>query len=96
MNGNFRVLNITRGFSIKYKHALKGIKECACTWVEYGVSVRDLTLAESIAARNEQARLAEPLPFAELPGLVFELRKGERTSNSLVWKAALFVGEKAA
>lgn len=36
------------------------------------MTVRDLTLAEAIAARNHQASLREPLPFAELPGLLYE------------------------
>lgn len=40
-------------------------------WVEYGVSVRSLTLPESIAARNDQASRREPLPFAEIPGIKF-------------------------
>ena len=71
MSNNKRILNVTRGFTLKHKQALKAVDECACTWVEFGVSIRDLTLAESIAARNEQARLAEPLPFAEIPGLIF-------------------------
>lgn len=72
MSGNTRVLNVTRGYSIKHKAALKAVENCACVWVEFGVSVRDLTLAESIAARNEQAARREPLAFAELPGVVFE------------------------
>lgn len=45
--------------------------ECACEWVEFGVSVRDLTLAESIKMRNEQSADREPLAYAEIPGLVF-------------------------
>lgn len=40
--------------------------------MEVGVSVRDLSLAESIAVRNEQAKLREPLVYAEIPGLVFD------------------------
>jgi len=72
VSGNTRVLNITRGYSIKHKAALKAVENCACAWVEFGVSVCDLTLAESIAARNEQAARREPLAFAELPGVVFE------------------------
>ena len=45
---------------------------CAATWAEEGVSIRNLTLAESIAARNEQARLREPLAYAEIHGLRFD------------------------
>lgn len=66
------ILNVTRGFYMKRSRAERAItEECACAWVEYGVSVRDLTLAESIKARNEQAALREPLAYAELPGIVY-------------------------
>jgi hypothetical protein len=70
MSNNHRVLNLTRGFNMKAKQALRAIEECACEWVVEGESVRDLTLAESIAKRNEQAKLRTPLEFAELPGVV--------------------------
>lgn len=67
-----RILNITRGFRLKRSQAYRAIENGACAWVEVGVSVRDLTLAESIAVRNEQARLREPLEWAEIPGLMFD------------------------
>jgi hypothetical protein len=57
---------------MKFKQALKAIEACACAWVEYGVSVRDLSLIESIQARNEQARKRAPLAPAELRDLTFE------------------------
>ena len=72
MTNNARVFNVTRRFSLKYKQALKAVENCACAWVEIGVSIRDLTLAESIAARNKQAAEREPLAFAEIPGLIFQ------------------------
>lgn len=72
MTNNARILNLTRKFSLKYKQALKAVDNCACAWVEPGVSIRDLTLAESITRRNEQARQREPLESAEIPGLVFQ------------------------
>lgn len=67
-----RIFNITRGFRLKRSQAYRAIENGACAWVEVGVSLRDLNLAESIAARNEQARLREPLEWAEIPGLVFD------------------------
>jgi len=73
MASHRRIINITRGLQWKFRRAEKSVFECACAWVEYGVSVRDLTLAESIAARNEQAATREPLAYAEIPGLVFTL-----------------------
>lgn len=56
---------------MKRNQALKAVENCACAWVEFGVSVRDLTLAESITARNHQAHTFERLPFAEQPGIIF-------------------------
>ena len=70
MSNNHRILNVTRGFTLKHKQAVRAIANCACAWVEYGTSIRDLTIAEAITARNEQARVAEPLPLAELPGVI--------------------------
>lgn len=67
-----RILNITRKFRLKRNQALRAIENCACAWVEEGVSIRDLTLGESIQARNLQAREREPLPMSEIPGLTFQ------------------------
>lgn len=71
MTNNFRVLNLTRGFSMKHKQALRAIENCAAEWVEVGISIRDLSLAESVAKRNQQARAREPVAPAEIPGLIF-------------------------
>lgn len=69
MASHVRVINLTRGFRLKFNQAEKSVEACAAAWVEYGVSLRDLTLAEAIAARNAQAKLREPMPFAEIHGL---------------------------
>lgn len=70
-----RVFNITRNFRLKFNQACKAVDSCACEWEEYGVSIRDLTLAESINARNQQAKArglaSEVLGSNELPGLKF-------------------------
>lgn len=84
-----RVLNITRGFRLKRSQAYRGIENCAWTWVEVGVSVRDLTLEESMKTRNEQAKLREPLVYAEIPGLIFE--GPLPTRNDLIRAAHEFV-----
>jgi hypothetical protein len=90
-----RVLNISRGFRLRLNQARKAVENCACVWVEYGVSVRDLTLAESIAARNEQAKHREPLPYAEIFGLRFDAPAGmagaSRQSRVLAYEATLLV-----
>jgi hypothetical protein len=97
INNNSRVFNVTRRFSLKHKQALRAVEQCACAWVEYGVSIRDLTVAESIAARNRQAQLREPLAVAELPGLVFAPPVtaviGAIERNRLTWAAVQFARE---
>ena len=91
---NNRVYNVTRRFSMKHKQAVKAVENCACAWVEFGVSVRDLTLAESIAARNEKSRRREPIPFAELPGVVYRVAQrneaGLRLEKQLAAEANQF------
>lgn len=72
MASNARIVNISNGFRLKRSHADRAIRNCAAAWVEMGVSIRSLTLAESIDARKHQAVLREPLPFAEIHGLRFE------------------------
>ena len=72
MSNNQRVLNVTRGYTLKHKQALRAVENCSAEWVEFGVSIRDLTLAESISRRNEQAKIREPLPLAEIPGVIFQ------------------------
>jgi hypothetical protein len=73
MQKNTRVFNQSRRTWMKHRQAAEAVDNCACAWVEFGVSVRDLNLSESIAARNKRAEMREPLPFAELPGVVFSL-----------------------
>jgi hypothetical protein len=72
MRGLERVINLDSGETVKLTQAKRRVADCICAWVEFGVSIRTLTLVEQIAARNEQARLREPLALAELPGLTFE------------------------
>lgn len=95
-----RVVNLTRSTRLRFNQARKGVENCAWAWVEVGVSVRDLTLRESIAARAQQAKDREPLPFAEVPGLSFEAPMGQagahRQSRRLAYEAALFVENPSA
>lgn len=79
MASSGRVFNETRGYYMKRSKAQEAIDNGACDWVIVGVSVRALTLAESVEARNKQpkADTHSPLPFAEWPGLVF--RPSDRT-----------------
>ena len=55
MCNNSRIYNVSRGFTLKHKQALRAIQNCAAEWVVFGESIRDLTLAESIAARKARA-----------------------------------------
>lgn len=72
MSKTHRVCNLTRNVRLKFSQALKAVESCACAWVEEGISIRDLSLAEAITARNKQAQLRQALAFAELPGLRFQ------------------------
>lgn len=81
MASHVRVINLTRGFRLKLNQAERAVEACAAAWVEYGVSLRDLTLAEAIAARNEEAKRREPLPYAEIPGLIYEPGASRAASN---------------
>ena len=99
MSNNQRVLNITRGYSLKHKQALRAVENCACTWVEFGVSIRDLTLAEAIAARNKQASEREPLADAELPGIIYKPAKQTPAAMhemQIAWQANKFAYESTA
>ena len=71
MTNNTRILH-ARGFTLKAKQAMKAVAEGAAVWVEYGVSIRQATIEESIARRNQQAKERDPLPNAEIPGLTFQ------------------------
>jgi len=84
-----KIVNLTRGLHWKFRRAERAVFECACEWVEYGVSVRDLTLAESIQMRNKQAADREPLAYAEIPGLVYT----GKTDYSLIREAHKFATE---
>lgn len=100
MQKDTRVLNLSRGFRLRFNQARKAVENCACEWVEVGISIRDLTLQESIAARAQLAKDREPLPFAEVPGLSFEPATGQagahRQSRRLAYEAALFVENPSA
>lgn len=71
MNNKARVRNVTRGFSMKFGQAVKAVELCACAWVEYGVSVRSLTSAESLMARNAQVKPGPALAPLEVSGTVY-------------------------
>ena len=72
MASHTKVVNLTSGNRIKRNQALGRVEQCISEWVEENVSIRDLTLKESIARRSEQARLNERLAKAEIPGTVFD------------------------
>jgi hypothetical protein len=94
-----RVLNVTNGFQYKRGAVERAIEACSVAWVEYGVSVRSLAVAESIEARNDQARRREPLPFAELPGVKYEPciagKEATGREGKLLWEAHDFVMQAA-
>lgn len=77
------MFNATRRFFMEQSQAARAVENCACAWVEFGVVIRDLTLAEAIVARNRQAALRERLPFAELPGLLYRPALGKEGAARL-------------
>jgi hypothetical protein len=72
MASNFRVINLSNGYRLKPKAAQRAVANGAAEWVELGVSIRSLSLAESIQARNKISAFSEPIAWAELPGLRYE------------------------
>jgi hypothetical protein len=91
-----RIFNVTRQFHLKRNQALRAIEECACAWAVEGESIRDLTLAESIAKRNEQAANREPLPHVELPGITYQPpttgQAAQREGYALIMQANALCG----
>jgi hypothetical protein len=86
MPKSHRIHNITRDVWPKYSQALNAVDCCACAWVVEGVSIRDLTLAESIAARNVQAKTREELPAAEGRRLIYEPCPNGVVATRLGWQ----------
>ena len=97
-----RILNQTNGYEYKLGRVERAIEECSVAWVEVGVSVRNLTLAESIVARSEQVKVSiklkvmkELLPSAEIRHVLYEpsLRGMQATRNEsmLIREANYFV-----
>lgn len=93
-----RVLNVTRCIRLKLKQAEAAVEVCSATWVEYGVSIRDLTLAEAIVMRNQQATRRERLAYAELPWLTYvpsvSAAEGHRQERVLARQADVFAHRK--
>lgn len=86
-----RVENVTNGRWMKQRRAERAVETCSAEWIEYGVSIRNLTLAEAIAARNQQAAVREPLPYKEIHGLRFEPSvsgmEATKREGLLAWEA---------
>ena len=79
MASSARVCNIANGFPMKLSKIRRRVEQCLSTFVDDNGDTkreteyyRDLSLAETVRARSEQARLREPLEYAELPGLRFD------------------------
>ncbi|MFC5861075.1 hypothetical protein ACFPT7_02085 [Acidicapsa dinghuensis] len=82
---NTRVFDVdSKGrYTLKFSQVEKRVADCLLAWVVKGVSFRKLTPAEAVRARNEAARLREPLPFAELPGLLYRPAAGREAGTRL-------------
>ncbi len=93
MTNNARVWNETRKFSLKHKQALRAIENCSMAWVQFGETVRDLSLAEAVIARHQQAAEREPLAYAELPGITFKPPIGAQASHMIEKQRAFEANE---
>ena len=104
---NHRILNVTNSFRMKRTRAEREIEECFVTWVEVGVSVRNLTYAEAFVARSEQVKVSiklalmrEPLPSAEIPDILYKPSfygtLATRNESFLIREANYFVMKCAA
>jgi hypothetical protein len=97
MASHSRIINLTNGFRIKRSQALGRIEQCISEWVEEGVSIRDLTLAQRVARRAQQSKEREPLAFVELPNVVYRPPIGAQAayyeSKRLAFEANRFASE---
>lgn len=98
MASNTRVINLTSGCRIKRSQARNRVEQCLSVWIDDGFTIRDLSLAERVTARKEQAKLEEGLfyyvqgkdgkliakPYlAELHGLKYEPSMQNQASTRL-------------
>lgn len=95
MASRHRVENLSRpGYFMNLGAAIRAVDACSVKWVVEGESIRNLTYTEARAARNEQAKLREPLPYAEIHGLKFDPPvsgiSATRREGVLVWEACRF------
>lgn len=96
MASRHRVENLSRpGYFMNLGAAIRAVDACSVKWVVEGESIRNLTYAEARDARNEQAKLREPLPYAEIHGLKFDPPASgvaaTKLENSLLWAAHDFM-----
>lgn len=95
-----RIVNLSNGHRYKFNQTLRLIEQCAVEWVVYGVSVRKLEVAEMVKARSEQAKMREPLAYAEVHGLRYDPAASgvvaTRLEKRLIFEAHRFVAEQAA
>jgi len=76
-----RVFNLTAKRYLKRNQAIGRVEQCLSVWVEEGSSIRDLTLREIVTARSEKTRKCAPIPFAELPGLIYRASERNEFGN---------------
>jgi len=96
MSAHTKVINLTTGCKIKRSQAIGRVGQCISAWVNQGFSIRDLSLQESIEARNRQAKDREPLPLSEIQGLIFQPAMKDVSSNRESCRLAYEAGKFAA
>ena len=102
MTNNSRVTHAVRGYTMKFGQVEKArLLHCSFVWMNDEKTLfRDATIQEAAQMRKEQVKLQEPIPFAELPGLIFKPAQKDqastRISYALLKQANVFAQESAA
>lgn len=100
MGSHAKIVNLSNGHRIKHSRAIRLIDQCAAVWAVPHVSIRNLTVSEMVKARSEQAKLQEPLPYAEVHGLRYDPSmngvEASRRERGLIWEAHDFLRSVAA
>lgn len=69
MAAHARILNLTTQSEVKPGQARRWVASGVFAWVETGVSIRKLTMAEMVQERSRLSGGTEPFPWAEERGV---------------------------
>ena len=90
MASSARVQNLTANSEVKIGQARRWVESGVFAWVEVGVSIRKLSVAEMAAERSRLSQELEPFPRVELRGLVTRGIEDVRHEFNVAWQGTLF------